>query len=157
MANNNTTALWVIAVVVVACLAAIIGYAVVPDCDECEVCTICEVCEPVECEVCEECSECEVIECADTANDLLNIAIEDLINHMDDKDVLKCNGDYDVDEVTATKIYDEFKVIYGDDDEYKVDGKVKLNFKQEDEPRCRKTVKFTVFYETDEDPKVTIL
>jgi len=142
--------------IVVACLAAVIGYAAHSNCDECEVCTVCEVPEPCECEVCEV-TECEVIECADTADDLLDVAIEDLLEHMDDEDLFVCDGDeYDVDEVTVKKIYYGYSVVYLDDDEYEVSGEIRLNFKQKDERRCRETVDFTVLYEEGEDPEITI-
>jgi len=61
----------------------------------------------------------------------------------------------DMDEVTVSKVYDEFSIEFNDD-EYTVYGKVKLNFKQEDEGRCRDTFEFSVFYEEDEEPEVEI-
>lgn len=153
--GNDGIALWVITLILAAIVGAVIGYAILADCEECIECEVCP-----ECEVCEECEviECEVVECGDTPINLLDIAVSDLLEYMDDEDLLVCDGeDYDEDEVTVKKIYDEFKVIYLDDDEYKVKGEVKLNFKQEDEKRCRDTVKFTVLYEEDEDPIVEIL
>ena len=154
--GNDTIALWIIALILAAIVGAVIGFAMHANCEECIECEICP-----ECEVCEECEviECEVVECGSTPADLLDTAIDDLLEHMDDEDLLECkNNSYDADEVTVKKIYDEFSVEYDVDKyDYVVSGKVKLSFKQEDESRCRDTVKFTVSYEEDEDPFVTIL
>lgn len=87
----------------------------------------------------------------------LNPAITEVINYLDDEDELECGGDdYNVDEVTVSRTYNDFKVEYSDTDEYTVSGEIKLNFKQSDEKRCREDVKFSVFYELDENPAITI-
>ena len=84
-------------------------------------------------------------------------AIQDVLTDLDDDDLFECNGDdYDLDEVNVNKIYDAFSVTYLDDDKYEVSGKVRLNFKQDDEKRCRDVLDFTVTYEEGEDPVVVI-
>jgi len=156
--GNDTIALWVIALILAAIVGAVIGFAVHADCEECIECEVCQ-----ECEVCDECTECEVaecevVECGSTPINLLDTAVDDLLEHMDDEDLLECNGEeYNSDEVTVKKIYDSFAVEYLDDDEYEVSGEVKLQYKQEDEKRCTDAVEFTVLYEEGEDPVVEIL
>ena len=95
--------------------------------------------------------------CSETPEDLLEKAIDDFLVYMDDEDELSCGGDeFDLDEVNVAKVYDEYKIEY-DGTDYTVYGTVKLNFKQDDEKRCRDTYDFSVFYEEDEEPEVTIL
>jgi hypothetical protein len=135
-----------------------VGYIMAPDnCPECPTCPVqtCPDCPVTECEVCEtETVTCETVVCEDTANELLDVAIADLMDYLEDEDELVCDDEeFDRDEVEVRKIYDEFSVDF-DDDEYTVFGKVKLNYKQEDEKRCRDVIEFSVFYEPDEEPEI---
>ena len=102
-------------------------------------------------EVCEACETCEA-----TPFTMLDDAVDELLFYLDDEDMLECDGEYNLDEVTVSKVYDEFKVKYLDDDEYLVTGSVKLNFKEDGEKRCRDTFDFKVLYEDGEDAKVTL-
>lgn len=108
--------------------------------------------------VCPSCPVVEQVVCEQdtTANDLLDQAIDDTMEYLDDEEEFRCGrDDYDMDEVEVSKIYDEFTVEF-DDEDYTVEGKFKLNFKMDEEKRCRKTVDFEVFYEEDEEPVVTV-
>jgi hypothetical protein len=93
--------------------------------------------------------------------DLLSLraqAVEDFMDEVDDNDDLRiCDGDeYDFDEITISKVSDEFKII-SDEDESEVQFEIKLKFKESDLRSCRESYDISVFYEIDEDPVVTIL
>jgi len=148
----------VILIVLALVLGLVCGVIFTPS-ENCEVCKTCEVCPAIpECEVCEVCEVAEPCDtCEATSNELLDLAIEDVLDYLEDEDKLICdNNEFDRDEVSVRKIYDTYSIEY-DDDEYTVAGKVKLNFKEEDEKRCREVFDFTVFYDPDEDPEITIL
>lgn len=88
-----------------------------------------------------------------TADAVMQIAIDDVLDKMDDNDQLRCGGDdYNLAEVSVVKLYDGHSVVFVDDDEYIVKGEIKLNFKQDDVKRCRRNVEFKVLYEEGEDP-----
>ena len=151
---------WIVGLIIAMLVAGLVGYGIAPTKTiEKEVEKIVEV--PVEkiveVEVEKECPACDEVASAE-ANALLGQAVKDMLYELEDDDELECDGeDYDVDEVEVRRIYDAFKVVYEDEDEYTVTGKVKLNFKQDDEKRCRETVEFSVYYEEGEDPEVEIL
>jgi len=103
-------------------------------------------------EVVSDCPAVEEASCPET--DFLGLAIEDLLNHLEDKDLLECGGnEYNLDEVKVSRTYDDWSIGYSEDG-YTVSGKVKLSFKQEDESRCMAKYNFSVFYEEGEDPEV---
>ena len=84
-------------------------------------------------------------------------AVKDLLNYLDDEDLLTCDGtDYKLSEVSVLKTYADYSVAF-DKDEYTVDGKVKLSFKESDEKRCTDTFEFSVLYEEDEEPEVSLI
>jgi len=144
----------VILIVAALIIGAICGVVLTPSEDvNCPVCEVCDVCEVCNCEA--DLSGCAI--CEATPNELLDTAIIDVLEYLDDEDELTCNGEeYDADEVEVTKIYDDFVVEY-DDEDYEISGKIKLNYKQDDEKRCREAIEFSVVYEEDEDPEITIL
>jgi len=143
---------WVIALAILTLLiGGLVGYAAAPVKVE-------EKIVEKKVEIPAKCPEVKPTECGVTVDDLLATAIEDFLKELDDEDELECDGDnYDLEEVKVSRVYDEYTIEYVDDDEYEVIAKVKLNFKQEDEKRCREIYDFKVLYEEDEEPVVTIL
>jgi len=117
------------------------------------------------CEVCEVCPEVEETETI-VANELLNKAVEDFMEAVDDgedeadKDlewVSEVDGhEYDFDEISISKIYDDYSVSY-DDDEYAVTFRIKLKYKEEDKDSEKVKYDVTVFYEPDEDTEVEVI
>jgi len=86
------------------------------------------------------------------------VAVEDEEDEAgNDVDALDCDGDsYDFDEVSVSKVSDEWSVTY-DGDKETVNFEVKLKYKESDSRSCRETYNVEVAYEQDEDTEVTIL
>ena len=90
----------------------------------------------------------------DAREQYLETAVNDVINYLEDEEELTCNGvEYDKNEVSVLKIYDDFSVSF-DEEGYSVEGKVKLKFK--DEESCKRVIDFVVAYEPDEEPTITL-
>lgn len=107
--------------------------------------------------VCPSCPVVEQVVCEQdtTPNDILNTTIDDVLNYLEDEEELVCDSDdYDLNEVDVSKVYDDFTIEY-DDDQLEVKGKMTLNFKMDEEKRCRDTIRFKVVYEDDEEPVIT--
>ena len=140
----------VILIVAALIIGVVCGIISVPseDCPSCKVCEICQ--EPQECEVAVVCEE------TDETAELLDSAIADFLEYLDDEDKLICgNNTYDFDEVTVSKVY-KYSIEY-DEDTQKVIAKIKLKFDEDDEQSCRETYDFSVKYKEDRDPRVKIL
>ena len=72
-------------------------------------------------------------------------------------DLLSCDGDeYDFDELSESKLSDEWTLTYLDDDEYTVEFETRIKYKESDSRSCRETYDVTVLYEDDEDTIVTV-
>jgi hypothetical protein len=89
--------------------------------------------------------------------DLRDKAIDEFMGQLEDNDLLVCNGvEYDEDQVKISKSYEDFTVIYGKDTE-EIFAKVKLKYLDSDtEVKCYETYDFSVLYEEDEDPVVSL-
>lgn len=173
--KNSVTGLIILCLLAGAMVGAIISYSAFPRTDDTKVAELSKIIDQIDAENRElqlaiyklESRPAEkIIETVNVTNEIpldirgtyLNPTIAEVIDYLDDEELLKCDGDeYDLDEITVSRVYNEFKVEYSDIDEYTVSGEIKLSFKQDEEKRCRSNVAFSVFYEPDEDPVVTIL
>ncbi len=89
-------------------------------------------------------------------NTFLEDSVEEVMKYLDDEDMFVCdNNTYDSDEVVISKIDDNWKVEY-DEEDYTVSGNLRLKFKESDLRSCRESFDFEVFYEESEDPEVTM-
>ena len=90
----------------------------------------------------------------------LDDAVAEFLKEVEDEDNLqKCDGDrYEFDEIKVAKVYDSWTYENKDNDDgkYEVSAKVRLNYKQADISRCSEPFEFTVAYEDDEKPEVSI-
>ena len=121
------------------------------------------------------CEEPEELECPDAlgldvevSDDLLEMALGDFLaavedeedeagNDLEDLELLKCgNETYDFDEMSVSKVSDEWIVVH-DGDETAVGFEVRMKYKETDERSCRETYNVAVWYEEDEDTKVDVL
>jgi len=91
------------------------------------------------------------------ALDVFMLAVEEEEDEAgNDIELLECGGDdYDFDEISVSKVYNDWSVSY-DGDETEVDFEVKLKYKETDERSCRDTFDVTVLYEDDEDTIVRV-
>ena len=92
----------------------------------------------------------------------LDTALEEFLSAVEDEEdeagneleLLECDGDdFDFDEISVSRVYDEWSVSY-DDDETTVDFEVKLKYKEDDERSCRERFEVNVHYEDGEDTEV---
>lgn len=99
----------------------------------------------------------EVIKEVPSDTMLLDLAVKDFMKEVnDDDDLLECNGnEYDLDEISISRIYDDYTIAYEDED-YTLDFNIKLKYDEDSERSCRNDFEVSVFYEEDEDPEVTI-
>lgn len=82
---------------------------------------------------------------------LIDPAIDDFFDELDDSDDLVCGRyEYDLSDVSVSKIYDAYSVEF-DDEDYTISFKVKLDFDEDGERSCKKTFDVEAFYEEDED------
>lgn len=96
----------------------------------------------------------ETVTIIDETVDYLGDAITDFMDELLDEDDLVCReNNYDIDEVTVSKVYDEYTLAF-DDDEYTVDFSVRLKFDEDGERSCRAVYDVTVAYEEGEDPDI---
>lgn len=73
----------------------------------------------------------------------------------EDDELLTCEGyEFDFDDVSLNRLYDEYRVSFDDEDKT-VDFTVKLKYKEDDRETCRQTFDVSVFYEEDEDAEVS--
>lgn len=77
-----------------------------------------------------------------------------------DDSLLECNGhEYDSDQVTTSKLYEQWSVNYldKDDNKYEVLFKIKLKYLDTDtQEKCYRTENVKVTFEDSEDPVITI-
>ena len=121
---------------------------------------------PGECEACPECEVCKVCEtCEETiveAPSLLDLAVEDFMKAVEDEEdeageEVDALRDYDFDEISVSKVHDDYVIRYLDDDEYFVKFDIRLKYDEDDEKSEKVTYEVKVHYEEDEDTKVGIL
>ncbi len=126
--------------------------------------TIKEVKVPGECEECEACEVCEVVEEVPVES-ILDLAVATFMQTVDDEEDEAGNDvellepdkhEYDFDEVSISKVYDEYTVEY-DDDVTKVTFDIKLKYKEDGESSEKETYKVRVIFEEGEDSRVKIL
>ena len=88
---------------------------------------------------------------------LIDEGLEEFLEAVDDDDAYLVCGDheYDFDEISVMKVYDDY-TITGDDEDTEVAFVVKLKYDEEDERSCKETYDVEVYFEEDEDPEVTI-
>lgn len=84
----------------------------------------------------------------------LDSAISEFLKYVEDEDSIL--GDYDFDSISVRRIYDEYSVSF-DEDEYAVEAKVSLKFKEEDLSTKTEVYEFKVTFEDGEKPEVEIL
>ena len=141
---------WLSILIMALCLVAgvFLGFAMdqeticdCPTCPDC-VCPECPTIEPMECE------------CEPTSDDWLNLAIEDFLDELEEKDDLRCGRyEYDMEEISVSRIYDRYSITV-DDDETTVEFEIKLKYDEDDERSCRQRFEVEVFYEEGEDPEI---
>jgi len=86
----------------------------------------------------------------------LDAAVEDFLSEVDDEELFDCGRhEYDFDEISVSRVYDEYTVSV-DDEDVTVDFSVRLKYDEDDERSCRETFDVSVFYEEDEDVEVSI-
>jgi hypothetical protein len=87
---------------------------------------------------------------------LLDDAYNELLNHMEDEDLLVCNGDeYSLSEVSKARAIEEYSVDL-DDEDTTISFSVKLRFDEDSERSCYDTIDAEVYFEEGEDAVVTI-
>jgi len=87
----------------------------------------------------------------------LDSAIDEFMDAVEEDDEISILGHYNFDEVSIKKIYDEYRVVYLDDDEYFIKFGIDLKFKEDGESSDLEHFNVKVTYEDDEEPKVEIL
>lgn len=110
----------------------------------------------VVCDECEEVPQCEVCisEVCKVPVDYLTMAKDDFLKELDDNDDLQCDRDeYDIDEVSVSKIYDGHSLTF-DDEDVTVEFEIKLKFDEDSEKSCRDKYEVEVFYEEGESPEI---
>ena len=118
--------------------------------------------ECVACPECEVCETCEEVIVEVPAPSLLDLAVEDFMKAVEDEEVnesdvnpLEVKGhEYDFDEISVSKVYDDYTIEY-DGDETIVDFYIKLKYKEDGEASEKEIYHVVVTYEEDEDTLVT--
>ena len=92
----------------------------------------------------------------------LDEAVDEFLNAVKDEEDEAGNeidilGKYDFDEVDVKKIYDDYCIVYQDDDEYFVKFTIKLKFDEDDSESEIETFDVKVIYEEDEDTIVRLI
>ncbi len=87
-----------------------------------------------------------------SAQAYLDTAVNDFLVEIEDEDELTECGeyDYDFDEISVSRVYDEW-TLSTDGDDYTVDFEVRLKYDEDDERSCKDTYEVSIFYEEDED------
>lgn len=113
-----------------------------------------------ECEVCETCEE-TIVEVPTPS--LLDLAVEDFMKAVDDEEadenVLKCEfagHEYDFDELSISKLYEEHQILIEDEENYAIEFTVKMKYKESGEESEKAKYDVTVTYEEDKDVDVHI-
>lgn len=120
---------------------------IVPDCPKCAVCAEPEPCVPET--ITETVTEYVPLSLAET---YLNPAIQDFEKELFEQDLM-CDGyEYEADEVSVKKVYDDWNLTL-DGDDYTVDFRIRYRYDSEEE-RCYAAYNVTIFYEEGEDPVV---
>lgn len=100
--------------------------------------------------------EVEVEKLVADSSEYLNLAVDDFMEYVDDEDKTRCDGDrYDFDEISVSKVYDEYTLDF-DDEDYTVDFKVRLKYDEDSERSCRKTFDVEAYYEEDEKVEISL-
>lgn len=91
---------------------------------------------------------------------VLDEAVQTMLEELEDNDdlerYLRCGfNEYDSDEISVSKVYDDYSIIIGEDTK-QVNFKVKLVYDEDDERSCKQTYNVSVFEEEDEDVEVTL-
>lgn len=94
----------------------------------------------------------------DSSIDYLGNAVDEFMDEfLDEDDDLRCGfNTYDENEVSISKVYDEYSLNVEDleDGDYEVEFTVKVKYDEDDERSCRETFDVSVLYEEDERPEV---
>lgn len=87
----------------------------------------------------------------------LEQAIDDFMLEVEDNDdYLTCDNDeYDFDQISISKVYDDYSVSFSEDKE-EINFQIKLKYDEEDESACRETYDVSAVYEEDEDVVIEI-
>lgn len=97
---------------------------------------------------------CGITICEPTTHNLIDDALAEFLYEYEDDDRVRCDGDeYDFEELTVRKVYDEYSVSYDDEDKT-IEFKTKLKYNDGND-KCYKTFDVEVFYEEGEDPEVS--
>ena len=90
-----------------------------------------------------------------SASAYLDLAVEDFMKHVDDKELFKCKkNEYNFAEISISRIYDNYNLDL-DKDEYIVNFKIKLEYDEDEEKSCYKTFNVEAYYD-DEDVEISI-
>lgn len=91
-----------------------------------------------------------------SASKYLDKAVEDFMEYVDDEEVFECDGfEYDFDEITIKRIYDDYSLDFEDEDYY-VNFEIKLEYDEDDERSCKETFEVEAYYEDDEKVEISI-
>lgn len=83
-------------------------------------------------------------------------AVEDFMEYVDDEELFECGRyDYDYDEISISKIHDEYSVEI-DDEDTTVEFSIRLKYDEDDERSCRETYDVEAYYEQDEKVEISI-
>lgn len=88
---------------------------------------------------------------------VLDDAIDELFDEIDDdRSLQKCKRHYyDMDEISVSRIYDDYSITYGDETiEYEFE--VRLRYDEDDERSCSRNLDVSVLFEEDEKPEIDI-
>ena len=87
----------------------------------------------------------------------LDEAVEDFMEYVDDEELFVCEGyEYDFDEISISKIYNDYTVAI-DGDDYTVGFNVKLRYDEDDERSCKKSFEILAEYEDGEEVEISII
>ena len=91
------------------------------------------------------------------ASEYLSAAVEDFMEYVDDEELFVCDShEYNFDEITVSRIYDEWNLEF-DDTDYTVNFDIKLEFDEDDEKSCKERFEVEAFYEENEDIEFSIV
>ena len=97
------------------------------------------------------------------APSLLDLAVEDFMKAVEDEEadenVLKCEfagHEYDFDELSISKLYEEHQILIEDEENYAIEFTVKMKYKESGEESEKAKYDVTVTYEEDEDVDVHV-
>jgi len=86
-----------------------------------------------------------------SATAYLELAVEDFMKHVDDEELFTCgNHEYDFDEISVNRVYDDYSLDFFNDEEYSIDFSLKLEFDEDDEASCKDKFEVKAKYLEDE-------